>query len=126
MCLAKLAVTQLSFSHFVAIANILHARIYVYLHLCLSFTHLNNLTHNGIRFLHFFILINRNIDLEELIAADAEVPNTCYDLIANIVHDGDPNEGKGSYRVHILHQVRNIQNMLGSAFVAELLATLQP
>ena len=47
----------------------------------------------------------RNIDLEELIAADAEVPNTCYDLIANLVHDGDPNEGKGSYRVHILHQV---------------------
>uniref|UniRef100_H2Z993 ubiquitinyl hydrolase 1 n=1 Tax=Ciona savignyi TaxID=51511 RepID=H2Z993_CIOSA len=45
-----------------------------------------------------------NIDLEELIAVDADVPNTCYDLVANIVHDGDPNEGKGSYRVHILHQ----------------------
>nr|CAB3267559.1 U4/U6.U5 tri-snRNP-associated protein 2 [Phallusia mammillata] len=45
----------------------------------------------------------KNIDLEELIAADANVPNTCYDLVANIVHDGDPNEGKGSYRAHVLH-----------------------
>ena len=52
--------------------------------------------------------ICRSIDLEELIAADAQVPNTCYDLIANIVYDGDPNKGKGSYRVHILHQVCSV------------------
>lgn len=57
---------------------------------------------------HFF----RNLDLEELIAADANVPNTCYDLIANIVHEGDPNEGKGSYRVHIFHQVIEIIELL--------------
>lgn len=29
-------------------------------------------------------------------------PNTVYDLVANIVHDGQPN--KGTYRVHILHK----------------------
>lgn len=34
--------------------------------------------------------------------AQKEHPNTVYDLIANIVHDGEPN--KGSYRVHILHK----------------------
>lgn len=28
--------------------------------------------------------------------------NTSYDLIANIVHDGEPN--KGTYRVHVLKQ----------------------
>lgn len=31
-------------------------------------------------------------------------PNATYDLIANIVHDGEPGPGKGTYRVHILHQ----------------------
>jgi U4/U6.U5 tri-snRNP-associated protein 2 len=31
-------------------------------------------------------------------------PNTVYDLIANLVHDGDPN--KGTYRVHILNKTR--------------------
>ncbi len=31
-------------------------------------------------------------------------PSTVYDLIANIVHDGDPN--KGTYRVHILNKAR--------------------
>lgn len=28
----------------------------------------------------------------------------CYSLIANIVHDGEPEAGKGSYRAHILHR----------------------
>lgn len=47
----------------------------------------------------------RNIDLKELLSAEAQQanPNTVYDLIANIVHDGTSND-KGSYRVHILHK----------------------
>lgn len=32
-------------------------------------------------------------------------PETKYNLIANIVHDGDPNNG--TYRVHILHKSSN-------------------
>lgn len=34
--------------------------------------------------------------------AQASNPNTVYDLIANIVHDGEPN--KGTYRVQTLHK----------------------
>uniref|UniRef100_H2Y010 ubiquitinyl hydrolase 1 n=1 Tax=Ciona intestinalis TaxID=7719 RepID=H2Y010_CIOIN len=62
-----------------------------------------------------------NIDLEELVAADADVPHTCYDLMANIVHDGDPNEGKGSYRVHILHQGSNQWYELQDLHVSDIL-----
>jgi len=47
------------------------------------------------------------IDMEEYVASDANITNTTYDLMANIVHDGNPNDGKGSYRVHILHQGSN-------------------
>lgn len=49
----------------------------------------------------------KNIDLAEFVAADANVKDTCYDLVANIVHDGDPNIGKGTYRVYILHKGSN-------------------
>lgn len=31
-------------------------------------------------------------------------PSMCYSLIANIVHDGEPEAGKGIYRAHILHR----------------------
>lgn len=44
-----------------------------------------------------------NIDLADCLE-DKSAVETCYDLVANIVHDGNPNDGKGSYRVHILHQ----------------------
>lgn len=32
----------------------------------------------------------------------ARHPYTVYDLVANIVHEGEP--GKGTYKVHILHR----------------------
>ena len=32
-------------------------------------------------------------------------PFTTYDLIANIVHEGEPGEGKGTYKAHVLHKV---------------------
>ncbi|XP_076807071.1 ubiquitin carboxyl-terminal hydrolase 39-like isoform X2 [Clavelina lepadiformis] len=63
----------------------------------------------------------KNIDLEELVAADAKCPNTCYDLMANIVHDGEPNEGKGSYRVHILHQGSNLWYEMQDLHVTDIL-----
>ncbi|XP_019635305.1 PREDICTED: U4/U6.U5 tri-snRNP-associated protein 2-like isoform X1 [Branchiostoma belcheri] len=50
----------------------------------------------------------KNIDLREYLSKDPEIqkkhPNTTYDLIANIVHDGLPGAGKGTYRVHIYHK----------------------
>lgn len=47
-----------------------------------------------------------NIDLRELLSEENQKsnPNTVYDLIANIVHDGQPS--KGTYRVHILNKTR--------------------
>jgi hypothetical protein len=49
----------------------------------------------------------RGIEFGELLSAEvrAKHPHTTYDLVANIVHDGEPGPGKGTYRVHILHQV---------------------
>jgi len=46
----------------------------------------------------------KNVDLRELLNAEglASNPNTVYDLIANIVHDGEPK--KGTYRVQILQK----------------------
>lgn len=38
-------------------------------------------------------------------AVIAKHPHTTYDLMANVVHDGEPGSGKGTYRVHVLHQV---------------------
>ncbi|KAM5171383.1 ubiquitin carboxyl-terminal hydrolase 39 [Mantella aurantiaca] len=44
-----------------------------------------------------------NVDLREYLAEECQAlhKNTTYDLVANIVHDGKPNEG--SYRIHVLH-----------------------
>jgi len=49
----------------------------------------------------------RAVDFGELLSADVRTQHvhTTYDLIANIVHDGEPGAGKGTYRVHILHKV---------------------
>ena len=49
----------------------------------------------------------RNIDFGELLQPEARSKHkyTTYDLMANIVHDGEPMAGKGTYRVHILHKV---------------------
>jgi len=53
------------------------------------------------------IVCCRAIDFGELLSAEvrARHAHTSYDLIANIVHDGEPGAGKGTYRVHILHKV---------------------
>ena len=51
----------------------------------------------------------RNIDFGELLQPEMRAKHkyTTYDLMANIVHDGEPEAGKGTYRAHILHKVHN-------------------
>lgn len=48
----------------------------------------------------------KGLDMAEFLDSDAMDANkdTCYDLIANVSHSGEPGSGKGSYRVHILHK----------------------
>ncbi|KAH9422127.1 U4/U6.U5 tri-snRNP-associated protein 2 [Dermatophagoides pteronyssinus] len=53
----------------------------------------------------------KNADLSELFPNRNEQINDqqqnlkiVYDLVANIVHDGQPESGKGTYRIHILHK----------------------
>ncbi|XP_037068844.1 U4/U6.U5 tri-snRNP-associated protein 2-like [Pollicipes pollicipes] len=48
----------------------------------------------------------KSIDLAEYLAPDcaAAAGNTVYDLLTNIVHDGEPGAGKGTYRCHTLHR----------------------
>jgi len=55
----------------------------------------------------------RAIDFGELLSAEvrARHRHTSYDLIANIVHDGEPGAGKGTYRVHILHKVQQSRTL---------------
>lgn len=52
----------------------------------------------------FTKLFFRNVDFGEFLTPEvkAKHKNTIYDLVANIVHDGEPT--KGTYRVHILQK----------------------
>ena len=56
-----------------------------------------------------FLFLFRNMDFTEYLSKDPEVqkrnPSASYDLIANIVQDGEPGPGKGTYRAHVLHKV---------------------
>jgi len=47
----------------------------------------------------------RNIDFGDILTPEikAKHKHTTYNLVANIVHDGEP--GHGTYRVHVLHKV---------------------
>lgn len=52
--------------------------------------------------------VNRGVDFGDILGPEVRASHragTTYDLLANIVHDGEP--GKGTYRVHILHKVCN-------------------
>ncbi|GLG96459.1 hypothetical protein R5R35_007918 [Gryllus longicercus] len=46
----------------------------------------------------------KNVDFGDILTPEIKekYPNSTYDLVANIVHDGEP--GKGTYRVHVLHK----------------------
>ncbi len=58
----------------------------------------------------FSLIIARNIDLSDYLSTDKAVrdahPFTTYDLVANIVHEGEPGAGKGTFKAHVLHKVR--------------------
>lgn len=45
---------------------------------------------------------------------------SCYTLIANIVHDGEPDAGKGTYRAHILHRGTGKWFELQDLYVTEM------
>jgi hypothetical protein len=47
----------------------------------------------------------RNADFVDILTPEVKekYASMTYDLVANIVHDGEP--GKGTYRVHVLHKV---------------------
>ncbi|CAG0887593.1 unnamed protein product [Cyprideis torosa] len=47
----------------------------------------------------------RGVDFGEFLTPEirAKHDRTVYDLLANIVHDGQPGAGKGTYRVHVQH-----------------------
>lgn len=47
---------------------------------------------------------NRNVDFGDILTEENRLKHkhTRYNLIANVVHDGEPN--KGTYRVHILQK----------------------
>ncbi|EDV22247.1 U4/U6.U5 tri-snRNP-associated protein 2 [Trichoplax sp. H2] len=48
------------------------------------------------------------LDMAEYLSSDPAVqdahPVTTYNLVANIIHDGQPGAGKGIYRVHLRHR----------------------
>ncbi|KAG8301510.1 U4/U6.U5 tri-snRNP-associated protein 2, partial [Homalodisca vitripennis] len=46
----------------------------------------------------------KNVDFGDILTPEVKKrhKNTIYDLVANIVHDGEPS--KGTYRVHVLHK----------------------
>jgi len=49
-------------------------------------------------------IVSRNVDFGDILTPEIKAKHlyTTYDLVANIVHDGEP--GQGTYRVHILHR----------------------
>ena len=48
----------------------------------------------------------KNVDLTDLLAPEFRDKQKCvYDLIANVIHEGQPEAGKGTYRMHVLHRV---------------------
>lgn len=52
----------------------------------------------------FNVCDNRNVDFGDILTEEnrSKHKHTRYNLIANVVHDGEPN--KGTYRVHILQK----------------------
>lgn len=52
----------------------------------------------------FFFFFKRNVDFGDILTEENRKnhENTKYNLIANVVHDGEP--GKGTYRVHVLQR----------------------
>ncbi|XP_022653383.1 U4/U6.U5 tri-snRNP-associated protein 2-like isoform X3 [Varroa jacobsoni] len=63
----------------------------------------------------------RNVDFGDVLALEARKanPENVYDLVANIVHEGEPN--KGTYRCHVLHRGSGKWYELQDLHVTEIL-----
>lgn len=67
-----------------------------------------------------------DFDIGEIIGWPKDKEKQVYDLIANIVHDGTPEAGKGTYRVHILHRGSGKWFELQDLHVTEILPQMIP
>ncbi|XP_071105540.1 ubiquitin carboxyl-terminal hydrolase 39-like [Haliotis cracherodii] len=65
----------------------------------------------------------KNIDFGDMLSTEvrAQHKHTSYDLVANVVHDGEPGAGKGTYRGHILHKGSGKWYELQDLHVADIL-----
>lgn len=71
---------------------------------------------------HLVDFPTENLDLGHLLTGKTDTVAK-YNLIANIVHDGEPEAGKGTYRVHVLHRPTNKWFELQDLYVTELADT---
>ncbi|KAK2163189.1 hypothetical protein LSH36_84g08049 [Paralvinella palmiformis] len=65
----------------------------------------------------------KGIDFGELLSPEvrAKHPSTVYDLVANVIHDGEPGPGNGTYRIHVLHRGSGKWYELQDLHVADIL-----
>ncbi|KAK3089752.1 hypothetical protein FSP39_006198 [Pinctada imbricata] len=70
----------------------------------------------------------KNIDFGDLLPPEERVKHKCttYDLMANVVHDGLPERGKGTYRCHVLHKGTQKWFELQDLHVTEILPQMIP
>ena len=63
----------------------------------------------------------KNIDFGEYLSKEAKAnhKSTTYDLVANIIHDGEPD--KGIYRMHVLHKATGQWFEMQDLHVTEIL-----
>eukprot|EP00057_Strongylocentrotus_purpuratus_P000880 XP_001185686.2 PREDICTED: U4/U6.U5 tri-snRNP-associated protein 2 isoform X1 [Strongylocentrotus purpuratus] len=70
----------------------------------------------------------KNIDLAEMLLDDPEVlaahKYTTYDLVANIVHQGQPGRGKGAFKAHVIHRPTGKWFEIQDLHVADILPQL--
>lgn len=62
----------------------------------------------------------KNSDCKQVSDQQQQKISKCYNLIVNIVHDGDPELGKGTYRAHILHRGTGKWFEMQDLYVTEL------
>lgn len=76
----------------------------------------------------------RDVDMSDLLllqpddvdTSDKRHPKPVYDLISNIIHEGNPDAGKGTYRLHILHRGSGRWFEMQDLHVTEILPQMIP
>lgn len=79
-------------------------------------THIVDFPINNLNMTHYLV----QDDLSTTGQQDTIRKPVCYTLIANIVHDGEPDAGKGTYRAHILHRGTGKWFELQDLYVTEM------